>query len=83
MNADGTLPTRLTNFAGADAKPSWSPNGKMIAFHREVASFLETHNQLFTMNADGSGVTTISTPTPFAFNGFPSWAQGHAVASQP
>ena len=81
MNADGTLPTRLTVFPGADAKPSWSHNGKMIAFHREVESFLETHNQLFTMNADGSGVTMISTPTPFAFNGFPSWAQGHAVAS--
>ena len=54
----------------------------MIAFHREVESFLETHNQLFTMNADGSDVTMISTPTPFAFNGFPSWAQGHSVAQR-
>ena len=82
MNADGTLPTRLTNVAGADTKPSWSHNGKMIAFQREVLAFSEVHNQLFTMNADGSGVTMISTPTPFAFNGFPSWAQGHAVAPQ-
>jgi Tol biopolymer transport system component len=80
MNADGTLPIRLTNFAGADAKPAWSHDGKMIAFQRKVESFSETHDQVFTMNADGSGVTMISTPTPFAFNGFPSWAQGRAVA---
>jgi Tol biopolymer transport system component len=82
MNADGTLPTRLTIFAGADTKPSWSRDGKMIAFQREVERFLETHNQVFTMNSDGSGVTMITTPVPFAFNGFPSWAQGHAVAPQ-
>jgi Tol biopolymer transport system component len=82
MTADGTLPTRLTTFAGADTKPSWSHDGKRIAFQREVESFLETHNQVFTMNADGSGVIMISTPSPFAFNGFPSWAQGHAVASR-
>ena len=83
MNADGTLQTRLTIFAGADTKPSWSQNGKKIAFQREVLSFSEVHNEVFTMNADGSGVTMITTPVPFAFNGFPSWAQGHAVAPQP
>jgi Tol biopolymer transport system component len=80
MNADGTLPTRLTDYAGLDAKPSWSHDGKRIAFHRDVESFLEVHGQLFTMNADGSDATMISTPTPGAFNGFPSWAQGHAAA---
>ena len=80
MNADGSLPTRLTIFAGADTKPSWAHNGKSIAFQREVLSFSEVHNQVFTMNADGSDATMLTTPVPFAFNGFPSWAQGHAVA---
>ena len=81
MNADGTAPTRLTTFGGADTKPSWSHDGKMIAFQREVLSFSEVHNQVFSMNADGSGEPAmLTTPAPFAFNGFPSWAQGHAVA---
>lgn len=84
MNADGTLPVSLTaSFTGADAKPSWSHDGKRIAFQREVVSFLEVHNELFTMNADGSEVTMISTPVQSAFNGFPSWAQGHAVPPRP
>jgi Tol biopolymer transport system component len=80
MNADGTSPTQLTFYAGVDAKPSWSHDGSRIAFHRDVSAFGEVHGQLFTMNADGSDVTMISTPTPFAFNGFASWAQGHAAA---
>jgi hypothetical protein len=24
----------------------------------------------------------LTTPTPFAFNGFPSWAEGHSMASR-
>jgi hypothetical protein len=33
--------------------------------------------EIYVMSADGSGVTMISMPTPFAFNGFPSRAHGH------
>ena len=34
------------------------------------------------MNADGSSAVQLNTPTPFAFNGFPSWAEGHSMASR-
>jgi hypothetical protein len=34
------------------------------------------------MNADGSSAVQLTTPTPFAFNGFPSWADGHSMASR-
>ena len=39
MNAaDGSSPTRLTNNAATDRNPSWSPDGKKIAFTaRETA----------------------------------------------
>jgi Tol biopolymer transport system component len=80
MNSDGTSPTRLTIYARADTKPSWSHDGKRIAFQREVESFFEVHNEVFTMNADGTDVTMITQPSPQAFNGFPSWSQGHALA---
>ncbi|MDQ3082597.1 MAG: hypothetical protein M3R07_10350, partial [Gemmatimonadota bacterium] len=79
MNADGSGQTRLTFDVAQDAKPSWSPGGRGIAFHRDVRSFLETHAEVFTMNADGSDVTMISSPIARAFNGFPSWAAGHAA----
>jgi TolB protein len=86
MNADGSgIPTRLTNFDLEDApttfavtKPTWSPTGDRIAFHRRVkdADPLGDHLQIYTMNADGTNVTQITfTPTPptTEFSGFPSW----------
>jgi len=42
----------------------------------------DIHNEDFTMNADGSSAVQLNTPTPFAFNGFPSWAEGHSMASR-
>ena len=32
MNTDGSDQTNLTNNAGIDSDPSWSPNGSQIAF---------------------------------------------------
>jgi TolB protein len=72
MNADGSNLVRLTFFAGQDTNPSWSPKADQIVFQRRIAG----HAQVFTMYADGSGVTPISnTPSP-GFSGFPSWAKG-------
>ncbi|MFL5617518.1 MAG: TolB family protein [Gemmatimonadaceae bacterium] len=77
MDADGGGLLQLTTFAGRDAKPSWSPDGHRIGFHRDVLAFGEVHSELFTMNADGSDVRMLSVPRAKAFNGFPSWSQGH------
>jgi Tol biopolymer transport system component len=72
MNADGSDAVRLTNFAGDDAYPSWSPGQDKIAFHRRIAG----HAQVFTMNADGTDVTQLTFPTTIEFSGFPSWGKG-------
>ncbi|MGH2375581.1 MAG: TolB family protein, partial [bacterium] len=66
---DGTNPVRLTVNPGEDGFPSWSPDGKMLAFHRRVLG----HRQVFVMNADGSHPTRLTELSPVVFNGSPSW----------
>jgi len=36
MNRDGSGLTRLTNYSGIDQFPDWSPDGREIAFRRDV-----------------------------------------------
>ena len=66
MNADGTgSQERLTNFSAEPTpsnvsvtKPTWSPSGDRIAFHRRVgAKGVRGHLEVYTMNADGTNVT--------------------------
>ena len=72
--ADGTgIQERLTNFtaeptprSAAVSKPTWSPAGDRIAFHRRVgAQGALGHLEIYTMNADGTNVSQI-TFTPVA-----------------
>ena len=56
-------PKPLTNSAaGVDADPAWSPDGTQIAFRRKA---LGSNEDVFVMNADGSGVRAVAT-TPAA-----------------
>ncbi len=54
-DADGYQETRLTNDA-LNSSPTWSPDGTRIAF---VSSRTGT-SQIYVMNADGSGVTGLT-----------------------
>jgi dipeptidyl aminopeptidase/acylaminoacyl peptidase len=60
-------PKQLTkSAAGVDADPAWSPDGTQIAFRRKVPKPAGgTNEDIFVMNADGSGVRAVAT-TPAA-----------------
>jgi len=68
MNADGSGVTRLTNNPANDRWPSWSPDGRRIAFESDR----DGNWEIYVMNADGSGVTRL-TNNP-ADDGVPSWS---------
>jgi Tol biopolymer transport system component len=55
MNADGSEARRLARDA---AEPSWSPDGRKIAFKkqfRDRQQIGERQSDIYVMNADGSG----------------------------
>jgi TolB protein len=68
MNADGTDQTAITSDDNEDIDPTWSPNGKLIAFNRFPADF--SGCEVYVMNADGSGVRQLTHGgTPYDFGG--------------
>ena len=70
MNADGTNPVRLTD-ARFNWSPSWSPDGKRIAFARATHDNI-TDSDIYVMNADGIGLVNF-TQTPGVGEGQPAW----------
>ena len=56
MNADGSGKRNLTRNAAWDSRPSWSPDGRKIAFVSDRDGRLEAH----VMNADGSGQRSLA-----------------------
>lgn len=69
MNADGSLPTPLTNNGAFNADPAWSPDGTKLAF----ASNRDGNFEIYTMNADQSGEPKRLTENG-AFDGHPAWS---------
>ena len=67
MNADGSNQTRLT-YSGGEEYPSWSPDGKMLAFTSRRNIFPE----IYIMNADGSNQTRLTYNS--AETSHPSWS---------
>jgi len=56
MNDDGTQVTNLTNHAGRDFSPAWSPDGRKIAFD----SNRDGNFEIYVMNADGTNQTRVT-----------------------
>ncbi len=50
MSADGSEKRKLTDTAGSDDGPIWSPHGSQIAF----SSYRNGDRDLYVMNTDGS-----------------------------
>lgn len=77
INADGTGLSRLTNSPGYDLMPSWSKDGKYLAF-ASVRDATDPANrgldalEIYTMRADGSGVTRLTDNTYVDYT--PAWS---------
>lgn len=68
MNADGSNQTNVSNNAGGDFFPDWSPEGTKIAFTSDRSGTY----QIYSMNADGGGVMQL---TDYASGAaFPAWS---------
>ena len=92
MNADGSDPTNLTHNApilvgeppqpqndGVDEFPSWSPDGRKIAFMSDHVLDPSAHPEIFVMNADGSGQTDLTNSPESDLT--PSWSpDGRKIA---
>ncbi len=60
MNQDGSGVSKLTNPEYGDGEPAWSPDGAMLAFSRAKSDPLGIIHVIFTVNADGSGATRLT-----------------------
>jgi TolB protein len=78
IDADGTGMHALTDppSGAEDSSPAWSPDGTKVAFVRLAQ---ENGFQIYTANADGTGVTQV-TSTP-GFKSHPAWSpDGRTIA---
>jgi TolB protein len=74
-SADGGTVTRLTDRAGPDVDPAWSPDGKQVAFvSGRDADGVEDTSDLYAVTLDGLQVTRLTAEGTRV--GEPSWAPG-------
>ena len=68
MDAGGGNPQRLTNNPHDDYHPSWSPDGKQIAF----ASVRDGNTDIYVMDADGGNEQRLTNNPLYDYS--PSWS---------
>ncbi len=67
--------TRLTVHDASDSFPAWSPDGRRIAFESDR----DGNDEIYVMNADGSGVTRLTDND--AIDRSPAWSpDGRRIA---
>jgi Tol biopolymer transport system component len=72
MNADGTGARNVTNQVDSfNTKPTWSPDGSKIAFYSDRN---DGDNEIYVVNADGSGPQKNLTNAPTTGDFGPAWS---------
>ena len=71
MNSDGTGQERLTKARAMDRDPTWSPDGRQIAFVSD-RNYPDGHSyEIYTMRADGHCLTRLTNSS--VWNTGPAW----------
>jgi eukaryotic-like serine/threonine-protein kinase len=71
MNPDGSDQMRLTNGEFRDNSPALSPDGRKVAFSRQIDGGID----IFLMNADGTGETRLTKLAPTHLGAMrPAWS---------
>jgi TolB protein len=78
MDGDGFGKTKLTDSPGINLQPSWSADGKEIAFANRALGGTQ-NSEVFRMNADGSEETNL-TNEPSARDTGPAWTPDNKIA---
>jgi TolB protein len=72
VDADGTDLKQLTDNPGPEFDPMWSPDGKRIVY-RDSRRGVNHDDEIYLMNADGSGQTNLS-QSPASDEWGPAWS---------
>lgn len=64
ISADGAVLRQLTDGSGIDSNPSFSPDGRRIAFTRSLAESGGSDAELLSMDLDGSNLAPVAVGTP-------------------
>jgi TolB protein len=78
MDPDGSNQVRITNNAIVDEHPTWSPDGRKIAF---ISQRPTGEYAIFQMNSDGTGKTEI-TPVNYQPNPY-TYSDGRTISWSP
>jgi Tol biopolymer transport system component len=81
MNADGTGLKRLTRNRGDDHGPSWSPDGRRIAFASDRNYPGVGNHELYSIRPDGSCLTWLTNGSPASDD--PAWRNAPRSSSSP
>jgi len=71
-SAGGTPTTLLSSTSQSIGSPTWSPNGAEIAFSQG--------KQVKRVKADGTGLTTLTTPGVDDTDAAPNWSSHNQIA---